>query len=121
MKFHKDKQGLPYIDLDGSAQEAATMLVQLGIGQHAAMMQTVTKDKHTMLVKTVQGNYEGFTKNETKQARRAQAMMGNPSEKDYKGLVSNHLISNCPVTATDITNSQTIHGPALASVWGKTI
>ena len=108
MKFHKDKQGLPYIDLDGSAQEAATMLVQLGIGQHAAMMQTVTKDKHTMLVKTVQGNYEGFTKNEilrAKQARRAQAMMGNPSEKDYKGLVSNHLISNCPVTTTNITNS----------------
>ena len=48
-------------------------------------------------------------------------MMGNPSKKDYKGLVSNHLISNCPVTATNITNSQTIHGSALASVRGKTI
>ena len=35
VKFHKDKQGLPYIDLDGSAQEAATMLLQLG--QHATM------------------------------------------------------------------------------------
>ncbi len=28
VKFHKDKQGLPYIDLDGSSQEAATMLMQ---------------------------------------------------------------------------------------------
>ncbi len=35
-KFHKDEQGLPYIDLDRSAQEAALMLVQLGIRQHAA-------------------------------------------------------------------------------------
>ena len=124
VKFHKDKQGIPYIDLDRLAQEAATMLVQLGIGQHTAMTHTPTKDKHTMLVETVQGNYEGFTKNKilrAKQARCAQAMMGNPSKKDYKGLVSNHLISNFSVTGTNITNSRTIHGPALASVRGKTI
>jgi hypothetical protein len=48
-------------------------------------------------------------------------MMGNPSEKDYKGVVSNHLISNCPITVNDITNSRAIHGPALASVRGKTV
>ncbi len=29
VKFHKDKQGLPYIDPDGSSQEAATMLMQV--------------------------------------------------------------------------------------------
>ena len=78
VKFHKDKQGLPYIDLDGSAQEEATMLMQLGIGKHVTMMETGTSKEHTMLVETVQGNYEGFTKNEiirAKQARRAQAMM----------------------------------------------
>ena len=38
VKFHKDEQGLLYIDLDGSSQEAATMLVQLG--QHISMGQT---------------------------------------------------------------------------------
>ena len=62
------------------------MLVQLG--QHVTMAQTKGNDKHTMLVETVRGNFEGFTKNEVlraKQARRAQAMMGNPREKDYKG------------------------------------
>ena len=48
-------------------------------------------------------------------------MMGNPSEKDYKGVVSNHLISNCPITVNDIDNSRAIHGPALASVRGKTV
>jgi hypothetical protein len=59
VKFHKDEQGLPYIDLNGSAQEAATMLVQLGIGQHAAMTQTLTKDEHMMLVETIRGNTRG--------------------------------------------------------------
>ena len=101
VKFHKDEQGLPYIDLNGLAQEAATMLVQLGIGQHPAMRQTPTKHKHTMLVETVRGDYKGVTK-----TRGAQTMMRSPSEKDYKGLVSNHLISNCPVAATNINNSR---------------
>ena len=53
VKFPKDKQGLPYIDLDGSAQEALTMLIQLGIRQHTAMTQTPTKDEHTMLIETI--------------------------------------------------------------------
>jgi hypothetical protein len=34
VKFHKDKQGLPYIDLDRLAQEAMPMLVQMGACQH---------------------------------------------------------------------------------------
>ena len=122
VKFHKDEQGLPYIDLDKSSKEAVTMLMQLG--QHASTDQTEGNAEHTMLVETVRENFEGFTKNEVlkaKQARRAQAMMGNPSEKDFKGVVSNHLISNCPITVHDITNSRAIHGPALASVRGKTV
>jgi hypothetical protein len=122
VKFHKDEQGLPFIDLDGSSQDATKLLVQLG--QHVTMAQTKGNDEHTMLVETVRRNFEGFTKNEVlraKQARRAQAMMGNPSEKDYKGVVSNHLISNCPITVNDITNSRAIHGPALANVRGKTV
>ena len=124
VKFHKDKQGLPYIDLDGSALEAAMMLMQLGMGQDVTIMQTETRGEHTMLVETVQGNYEGFRKNEilrAKQARWAQAMMGNPSKKDYKEAVSNHLISNCPITTANITNSRVIHDPALPSIRGKTV
>jgi hypothetical protein len=38
VEFHKDKQGLPYIDLDGSAQEAAAMLMQMGARQHVASL-----------------------------------------------------------------------------------
>ena len=56
-----------------------------------------------------------------KEARRAQAMMVNPSEKDYKTIVSNNLIPECPITPTDITNARAIFGPDLPSVRGKTV
>jgi hypothetical protein len=76
------------------------------------------------LVQTVRGNYEGYTKREVlkaKEARRAQAMMGNPSKADYKGMVSHNLIPNCPVASSDITNARAIFGTDLPSVQGKTV
>jgi hypothetical protein len=76
------------------------------------------------LVQTVRANYEGYTKREVlkaKEARRAQAMMGNPSEKDYKTMVSNNLIPECPITPSDISNARAIFGPDLPSVRGKTV
>ena len=58
--FHKNKQGLPYIDLDGSIYDAATTLVH-----------------------TVHRNCEGFTNKDIKAAKAAhklQGMIGSPSE-----------------------------------------
>jgi len=48
-------------------------------------------------------------------------MMGNPSQKDCKGMVSNNLIANCPITSKDVSNARTIFGPDLASIRGKTV
>ena len=62
----------------------------------------------------MRGNYEGYMKREVlkaKEACRAQAMMGNPSEGDYKGMVSHNLMPNCPVTSSNITNAKAIFGP----------
>ena len=72
----------------------------------------------------VQGNYEGYTKKDilkANKARRVQGMIGNPSEKDYKGMVSGNLITNCPITTTNISNAHAIFGPDLASIRGKTV
>jgi hypothetical protein len=125
VQFYKDKQGSPYIDIDKSAHKAAMMLMQLGMGHHVTFDQSAArKTKHAILVERVQRNYEGYTKKDivkAKEARRAQAMMGNPSKKDYKGVVSNHLISNCLVTHTNIPNVRAIFGPDLPSVRGKTV
>jgi len=77
--FHKDEQGLPYIDLNSSGEEVATMLVQ-----------------------TVRGNYIGYTKKEVmraKEARRLQGMLGGPSNKEYANLVSAQMVSDCNIVA----------------------
>jgi len=120
VKFHKNKQGLPYIELDGAGgREAAVLLLQSIQGEHVAKMGI-----GVVHVQTVRGNYEGHTKNDVMQAKEArcvQAMIGNPSEKDFKGMVSGNMIKNCPVTMTDITNALAIFGPDLASIRGKTV
>jgi hypothetical protein len=78
----------------------------------------------TLLVQTVQENFEGYTKRkilQAKEARRAQELIRSPSEKDYKGMVSSNIIKNCPITVSDVTNTQNIFRPDLASVRGKTV
>ena len=47
--------------------------------------------------------------------------MGNPSERDYKGMVSNNIVPNCPITSADISNARAIFGPDLPSIRGKTV
>ena len=120
VKFHKDEQGLPYIELDGAGgRDAAVLLLQSIQGEHVA--KTGIGVVH---VQTVRGNYEGHTKKDVmqaKEARRAQAMIGNLSKKDFKGMVSRNMIKNCPVTTTDITNALAIFGSDLASIRGKTV
>jgi hypothetical protein len=76
------------------------------------------------VVQTVRGNYEGYTKKDilkAKEARRAQGMIGNPSEKDYKGMVSGNLITNSPITTSNVSNAHAMFGPDLASIRGKTV
>ncbi|KAL3796182.1 hypothetical protein ACHAW5_005865 [Stephanodiscus triporus] len=78
--FYKYEQGLPYINLSHSNAAGAMLLLQ-----HGEQGQT-----EVALVHTVRGNYEGYTKHKilkAKEARRAQAMMGNPNERDYKGML----------------------------------
>ena len=99
--FHKDEQGLPYIDLDAYIYDAATTLVH-----------------------TVHSNYEGFINKDIKAAKAAhklQGMIGSPIEKDYGGMVSSNMIKNFPIDSTDVSNARAIFGPYLSSVRGKTV
>ena len=68
-------------------------------------------------VQMVRQNYEGFTKKEilqAKEARQATGLIGNPSENNFKGLVSNNMITNSPIKTTAITNARYIFGKDLA-------
>ncbi len=119
MRFYKDKQGLPYINLEESEQDTVMMLVQ----EYGATSKAV-QTEGTNLIQTIQGNYEGYTKKETlraREARRAQTMLWSPTKKDFKGMVSSNIIPNCPISGSNITNAQNIFGPDLASVRRKTV
>jgi hypothetical protein len=70
----------------------------------------------------VRENYQGYTKREVlraKEAHCAQAMIGNPSKGDFKGMVSSNMINDCSITPSDIANAKEIFGPALTSVRGQ--
>ena len=101
VRFYKDEQGLPYLDLEESS-EAAVLLLQRGEDLYTDTTRIEAEAEAAVaLVQTVRGNYEGYTKKEVlkaKEERRAQAMMGNPSKKDYKTMVSNNLIPECPIS-----------------------
>jgi hypothetical protein len=64
VNFHKDEQGLPYIELNGpTGCEAAVMLLQSIQQEHRVC--TGVKVLH---LQTVRGNYEGHTKRDVLQA-----------------------------------------------------
>jgi hypothetical protein len=72
---------------------------------------------------TIKATREGFTDRDYERARRARkalALVGYPSQKDFKHMVSSNMITNCPVTSTDVDNANTLFGPDLATLKGKT-
>eukprot|EP00956_Cyclotella_meneghiniana_P042120 scaffold248363_cov77-Cyclotella_meneghiniana.AAC.3 len=99
--------GFPYIDLDENASEAA------------------------MLVQSVRGNFEGFTKREVKgaiAARDLQANMGHISDTNLERLIKkkddvsqSNILHDCPVTADDLQNAKIIFGPSLPQLKGKSV
>jgi hypothetical protein len=94
VRFNKDKQGLPFIDHDRSDKDAAILLVQLVEAQGEDKNNKERTRESTTLMQMVCGNYEGFTKRvvlQVQEARQAQAMLGNPSEKDFQGMVSGQI------------------------------
>ena len=75
------------------------------------------------MVNTVCKNFEGYTKHDlekVKEARRLQGMVGNPTEREFVGMVREKLIANCPVIVHDIDNANRIFGLDLTNLRGKT-
>jgi hypothetical protein len=66
-----------------------------------------------MLVNTPRDNFEGHTKHniaKAKETRSLQGMIGNPTDKEFKGMGHEKLITNCPVTVQDVKNANRIFG-----------
>ena len=75
-------------------------------------------------IQTVRDNYEGFTKRDVldaKLARRAQAMIGHPTDSVFKEMVSHKTLKNCHVKPLHVTNSNIMFGTDLSGVRGRTV
>ena len=76
------------------------------------------------MIKTVRNNYEGFTKEQIKQAtaaRNAMAMMAHPRDDKLKHVVSTNIVQNCTFNSSDLTNATALFGPDRGSIGSKTI
>ena len=72
----------------------------------------------------MRGNVEGFTKREVQEAheaRKAQAMLGHSTDRNFLGMVCGGMISDCPMTPNAIKNAHLIFGPDLAGVRGRMV
>ncbi len=58
---------------------------------------------------------------EAKAARKAQGMLGHPTDHKFLGIVCANMIANCNVTEYVIKNVHIIFGPNLAGVRGRTV
>ena len=75
------------------------------------------------LIQTIKENEIGHTKRELDQAKVAEktyGMVGHPSIKDYKWMVQEGTLLNCPVVVKDINIYQDVYGKSIAALKGKT-
>jgi hypothetical protein len=124
VEFKPSERGLHYVDVSVEEGDVVQhMLVTANVSKGKDEEEIESANKECMMVTTVWGNLEGYTRHEIKKAhnaRRLQGMIGNPTERELKGVVREKLIANCPVTVQDVHNANRIFGPDLANLRGKT-
>jgi hypothetical protein len=75
------------------------------------------------MASTVAQESEGFSEKQIVQAKTArdfQTKVGHPSTQDLKSVIKLNLIANCPGTTEDVDWAETIFGPSLPILKGKT-
>eukprot|EP00804_Cyclotella_cryptica_P002560 CCRYP_010401-RA/>CCRYP_010401-RA protein AED:0.15 eAED:0.13 QI:0/0/0/0.5/1/1/8/0/1350 len=111
LHFKKDKglcMGMPYLDMD-QAESTYTSYPE-------------AEKEALLFVQRVRNNYEGFSKQEVERAilaRKAQGMMGSPSDVAFAAMVS--AMPNCTITRQDITNTNALFGQHRKGMRGKTV
>ena len=83
-----------------------------------------TKKKEVTLIEMVAENKDGFTQCQiagAKNAHDAYRLLGFPSMQDFKSMVRDNMIRNCPMTESDINTAPKIYGLDVASLKGKTV
>jgi hypothetical protein len=100
-----NEKGMLYLNLKDVKAKVALCLVQSAIN-------------------TIRGKMEGFSERKVKEAtaaRKAQGMLGHPTNCKFLGMVCSNMITNCTVTESAVKNAHIIFGPDLAGVRRRTV
>jgi len=82
-----------------------------------------TKTHLSNLISTVEENKKGFTQRQLQDAKKARALyhvLGCPSTENFKNILRQKIIRNCPITIEDVNNAEKIYGPDVGMLKGKT-
>eukprot|EP00804_Cyclotella_cryptica_P019912 CCRYP_007825-RA/>CCRYP_007825-RA protein AED:0.78 eAED:0.12 QI:0/-1/0/1/-1/1/1/0/255 len=105
--------GMPYVDL---TQDPADFIVDTN---------AIRRQDGMIMVQTVRGNYEGYTREQVENAKKArdtQAMMAHPLDDTLRHLVSStNAMRNLDLSPPAIANAKKLFGPDLRGVRGKTV
>ena len=80
------------------------------------------KKGETSHLQTVRENRKGFTQREydrALQARKLMHIVGAPTVDNFKSMLRQNIIVNCPITTQDVTNAEKIFGKDVSSLKGK--
>ncbi|MGC9293591.1 MAG: hypothetical protein ACP5EP_12880, partial [Acidobacteriaceae bacterium] len=77
----------------------------------------------SFLVTTLMENRKGYTQRQFEDAKRARKLyhiVGCPTIENFKNILRQNIIQNCPVTPADVDLAEKIFGPDIGTLKGKT-
>ncbi len=123
VEFKPSERRLHYVDMSLKGDIIQHMFVTADTPEEEDNEEVENATEEYVMINTVQGNLEGYTRHKiekAQQARSLQGMIGNPTERELVGMVRKKLIANCLVTVQDVHNADRMFGPDLAYLRGKT-
>jgi len=100
--------------------EGDQLFTQIKQGLHRFDTRDEANYSFLTLKDLIRENYSHREYDNAKKARDMHAMVGYPSDGDYKRMIKHGLIHNCDVTVQDVTNATNIFGKSIFELKGKT-
>jgi len=118
VEFKPTTNGLHELNLKTNP-EAAFLLV------NDADLKLSKPEEHHVHIATVRDNYDNFSRKQiiegAQAARRLMGMIATPSTRDFNALVRLNMRPGCPIRPENIKHADTLFGPDLATIRGKTV
>ena len=124
MQFFETDEGLYAYEVPQVAQQSHTISTAKADEVDGNCFLTTQQIDSAVMVQTVEGNLENFTKRDilkAQQARQLQKSMCFPSDATMSRVMHRNLLPNASVTAVDFKNVARIYGPLEENIKGKAV